>query len=180
MQRNTISVKHLTKLEELNRELDWTNFKIKTPNGEFLTKENFTLVAIGTPDQNLEKWHMNILDKRYNTQEDLIYALVINGKLLKLGKSITTMKKRIQSYHCGKDAYRSKPNATNSATNWFILQSVLSINKPVEIYVLYIPHSIGEFMGWTYHNRVSKEIEGKIITAFFSQYGFKPIGNKQN
>lgn len=180
MQKETISVKHLTNINDLKNELDWKDFKIKTPDDSFLTYQNFELVAIGYPNQEKERWDMDIKDDRYYTQEDLIYALVVAGKLLKIGKSITTMKKRIQSYHCGKQAYREKPNATNSATNWFILQSVLFINKPVEVYVLYIPQTEGKFMGWKYHNRISKEIEGKIITAFVSQYNFKPIGNKQN
>lgn len=180
MPRETISVMHLTNINDLKNELNWKDFKIKTPNNSFLTYKNFELVAVGYPNQEQERWDMVIKDTRYNTQEDLIYALVVAGKLLKIGKSITTMKKRIQSYHCGKQAYREKPNATNSATNWFILQSVLSIAMPVEIYVLYIPQTEGEFMGWKYHNRISKEIEGKIIKAFADQYHFKPIGNKQN
>lgn len=180
MPRETISVSHLTSLEQLKDQLDWNKFSIKTPNGQKLTSKDFSLIAIGNPNIAKEKWDMEIKDQRYKNTEDLVYALVIGGKLLKIGKSITTMKKRIESYHCGKNAYREKANATNSATNWFILQSVLSINKPVYVYALYTPRSDGEFMGWTYHNRISKEIEGKIITAFYEQYGFKPIGNKQN
>lgn len=180
MARETISVKHLSSVSDLAGQLDWADFKIETPSGELLTGEDFPLVAIGHPNQLEEKWDMEIVDNRYATQQDLIYALVVDGKLFKLGKSITTMKGRIQSYHCGKNAYRLKQNATNSATNWFILQSVLAINKPVYIYVMYIPHTKGYFKGWTYQNRISKEIEGKLITAFYQQYGFKPIGNKQN
>lgn len=180
MTKETISVKHLNTIEDLNKELNWEDFKIQTPDNSFLTSKDFELIAVGHPNQEKERWDMDIKDDRYKTQEDLIYALVVAGKLLKIGKSITTMQKRIQSYHCGKRAYRSKPNATNSATNWFILQSVLAINKPVEVYVLYIPRTEGEFMGWRYHNRISKEIEGKIIKAFVDQYNFKPIGNKQN
>ena len=180
MSRETISVKHLTSVEQLNRELDWKDFKVKTPTGKILTPEDFTLVAIGNPNRQLEKWDMDIKDVRYKTQEDLIYALVINGKLLKIGKSITTMYKRVQSYHCGKNSYREKANATNSATNWYILQSVLAINLPVYIYVLYVPRTDGEFMGWSFHNRISKEIETKLIAAFYEQYSFKPIGNKQS
>ena len=180
MPRETISVSHLNSIEELRDQLDWNGFSIQTPNGQKLTNHHFTLIAIGNPNQAKEKWDMDIKDNRYYTTEDLVYALVVGGKLLKIGKSITTMQKRIQSYHCGKNAYREKANATNSATNWFILQSVLSINMPVYVYALYTPRSDGQFMGWTYHNRISKEIEGKIISAFYEQYGFKPIGNKQN
>lgn len=180
MPKTTISTTHLTNKTQLHNQLNWTDFRVQTPSGQALEQKDFELVAIGHPNQSLERWDMEIIDTRYHTQEDLIYALVIDNKLLKLGKSITTMKKRVQSYHCGKNAYREKQNATNSATNWYILQSVLAIDLPVYIYVLYIPQTRGSFMGWEYHNRISKEIEAKLIAAFYSQYGFKPIGNKQN
>ena len=179
MPRETISVSHLTSKDQLNNELSWNDLKIATPSGYNITTKDFDLIAIGNPNQTHERWDMDIKDSRYNTKEDLIYALVIDGKLFKLGKSITTMKKRIGSYHCGKNAYREKEKSTNSATNWYVLQSVLAINLPVYIYVLYVPRTDGEFMGWTYHNRISKEIEGKLMDAFLAQYGFKPIGNKQ-
>jgi hypothetical protein len=178
--RPTISIKHLFSVEELSNQFDWENLNIPTPDGNTLTTKDFSLVAVGIPNIKNEKWDMDIKDNRYAEQEDLIYALVVNGKLLKIGKSITTMAKRVQSYHCGKNAYRSKPNATNSATNWFILQSVLSIGRPVYIYVLYIPRTEGKFMGWSYHNRISKEIEGKLLLAFETTVGYKPIGNKQS
>lgn len=180
MPRTTISTTHLTNKNQLSNELNWDDFNIQTPNGYILTGKDFELVAIGHPNQASERWDMEIIDTRYYNQEDLIYALVINNKLLKLGKSITTMKKRVQSYHCGKNAYREKQNATNSATNWYILQSVLAIDLPVYIYALYIPQTYGSFMGWEYHNRISKEIEAKLIASFYETYGFKPIGNKQN
>ncbi len=180
MTRETISVTHLTHISQLNNQLNWKDFCINTPDGSLLTPNDFKLVAVGHPNQQKEKWDMEIIEECYSTQEDLIYALVIGGKLLKIGKTIKTMKNRVGSYHCGKNAYREKENATNSATNWYILQSVLSIDMPVYIYALYVPRTDGEFMGWTYHNRISKEIEGKLIAAFYKKYGFKPIGNKQN
>ena len=179
MPKETISATHLTNKDQLNNELKWDEFKIATPSGYTITKNDFTLIAVGNPNQERECWDMDIKDSQYNSKEDLIYALVIDGKLFKIGKSITTMKKRVQSYHCGKNAYREKAKSTNSATNWYVLQSVLSINLPVYIYVLYVPRTDGEFMGWTYHNRISKEIEGILMNAFISQCRFKPIGNKQ-
>lgn len=174
-----MSTNHLTSIEQLSNQLNWDEFSISTPDGNTLTANNFELIAVGYPNREKEKWDMDTIDPRYDTQEDLIYALVIDGKLLKLGKSITTMKKRVSSYHCGKNSYRQKPNATNSATNWFILQSVLAIGLPVEIYALFIPQTQGEFMGWTYHNRVSKEVEGRLLSAFCKKYGYRPIGNIQ-
>ena len=180
MAQNTMSKHHLTSFAELANELDWDKFAIATRSGRMLTNQDFDLIAIGRPNQEKERWDMQILDTRYNSTEDLVYALVVGGKLLKIGKSITTMQKRVQSYHCGKNAYRAKSNSTNSATNWYILQSVLAINMPVYIYAMYIAPSQGEFMGWTYTNRVSKEVEGIIIGAFADTYGFMPIGNRQH
>lgn len=180
MPRETISVTHLTSLTQLNNQINWKEFSISTPCGKPLSCDNFKLVAIGYPNQIKERLDVNVIDDEYNTRKDLIYALVINEKILKVGKSIKTMKGRIASYHCGKNAYRNKPNSTNSATNWFVLQSALSLNLPVYIYVLYIPATTGEFMGWTFQNRVSKEVEALVIEAIKNKYGFKPIGNKQN
>lgn len=179
MPRETISASHLTSVEQLNGQVKWDEFELPMPNGQTLSKRDFVLAAVGTPNREAEKWDIEVKDARYNTQQDLIYVLVVAGRILKIGKSITTMKKRIESYHCGKNAYRLKQNATNSATNWFILQSVIAMDKPVYIYVLYIPSTQGEFMGWGYQNRVSKEIEGKVISEFVRIYGSKPIGNKQ-
>ena len=56
-----------------------------------------------------------------------MYCFVIDGKILKIGKTDTTMAKRVQSYNCGKKAYRE--NGTCSTTNYNILQSFLAINK---------------------------------------------------
>lgn len=179
MKKGTFSTQYLTDISELQNELDWDKFSIQTPTTTISSKD-FTLVAVGTPNLAEEKWEMDIKNPQYNTREDLVYALVVEGKIFKFGKSITTMQKRIQSYHCGKDAYRKKENATNSASNWYVLQSVLHMGKPVYIYVMYIPKTENTFKGWVYPNRVSKEIEGLLIAAFVKKYGNKPIGNRQS
>ena len=179
MAKNTFSATHLTSISQLCHELNWKDFKVKMENGQYLTANNFSLIAIGNPDSQNEKWIMDVKDEKYNNTCDLIYALVVEGKLLKLGKSITTMKERISSYHCGKNAYRQKKNATNSATNWFILQSVIAMGKPVYVYAFFTERSYGEFMGEKFQNRISKEIEAIILARFAEQYGFRPLGNRQ-
>lgn len=176
--RNTISTTYLQNINDLDNEFDWNEFSIQTPT-HTIDSNSFELIAIGTPNKEKESWNMEIKSDKYNTIEDLIYILVIKNKIFKIGKSITTMSKRIASYHCGKNAYREKENATNSATNWFVLQSVLAINEPVYIYALYIPQTQNSFMGWTYNNRVSKEIETKLLSEFNKKYLRSPIGNKQ-
>lgn len=77
MSKTTISTTHLTNKDELCNELSWNEFKIKTPNEYILTNQDFELVAIGHPNQALERWDMEIINEKYQTQEDLIYALVI-------------------------------------------------------------------------------------------------------
>jgi len=179
MKKNkTISTTYLKSMEELNNEFNWSEFSVSTPT-ETIDTTHFELIAIGNPDQKNESWVMDIKNNKYKTTDDLIYVLVIEDKIFKIGKSITTMEKRIGSYHSGKNAYREKENATNSSTNWFVLQTVLAINKPVYIYVLYVPQTKNSFMGWTYHNRVSKEIETLLLAAFNKKYKKNPIGNKQ-
>jgi hypothetical protein len=61
MPRETISVSHLTDKSQLANELVWADFKIKTPSGYTITPNDFDLIAIGNPNQQCEKWDMDVL-----------------------------------------------------------------------------------------------------------------------
>ncbi len=180
MKKSTFSTKHLTTFNELNNEIDWESLLLETPDKTNITPKDFILLAIGTPNKEKESLTMEIIDDKYNTEQDLIYVLVIEGKILKFGKSITTMEKRILSYLTGKNSYRNKAKATNSASNWFILQSLLSIGLKVHIYGIFIPKTQGSFRGWEYQNRVSKEIEKILLDNFKKKYHKSPIRNRQS
>lgn len=88
-------------------------------------------------------------------------------------------KERIQSYNCGKTEYRIA--GTNSTTNYFILQSLLKINKIVKVYA-YFPDKkeykiFGEFGCDSFPP--AKKVERKILSDFIKKHKLKPIANTQ-
>lgn len=89
------------------------------------------------PDIHNEKLVWNP-DKDFNdSYRGLIYIFVVDGKIYKAGKTDTTIKERINSYNCGKKEYRN--NGTCSVTNYFVLQSLLNFNIPVDVYCFLVP-----------------------------------------
>ncbi len=84
---------------------------------------------------SLEKLEINAIDEKNMKNEGLVYVFVIQGKIFKIGHSITPITKRVQSYNCGKVEYRK--NGTCSTTNYFVLQSLLKINKIVQVYAFF-------------------------------------------
>ena len=98
-------------------------------------KPLFTLV----PEKNEKIVITNILDKKNLNKRGLVYCFVIDGILLKVGSTTTSMKARVQSYNCGKESYRK--NGTCSTTNYFVLQTFLNIGKEIEVFA-YFPEEI--------------------------------------
>lgn len=132
---------------------DWDNYSMK---------DYFIKIATLIPDQTKERVSPNKenLDSRYNTLSGVCYALVIDGKFVKQGKTDTTMAKRVQSYNCGKKSYREK--GTCSVSNYKCLQSMLAIGKPIEVYAFFVPPIYFEAFGEKIEATVSpsKYIEG--------------------
>ena len=113
----------LKKVEELANECDYENFEYK---------EHFSWICKLLPNNDKEKWEIEILDEAKCQEKGFVYVFVIDGKIFKIGQSISNIKERVQSYNCGKTEYRI--NGTNSTTNYFVLQSLLKINKEVLVY----------------------------------------------
>lgn len=97
----------------------------------------FTKIGELVPNQEQEKLEFCGDIDKFSNIEGVVYLFVVDGKILKLGKTDTSMKKRIQSYNCGKRQYRE--NGTCSTTNYKVLQSFLSIGKNVELYCYFVP-----------------------------------------
>lgn len=107
---------------------------------EFDFVDRFVKISTLKPLISKEKIEADIIyDKRYSSRRGIVYVFVIDGKVVKIGSSTTSMKARIQSYNCGKQAYRD--SGTCSTTNYFVLQSFLKINKPIDVYGFF-PESI--------------------------------------
>ena len=116
-------------------------------------------------------------DDNYN---GLFYAFVINDKFYKAGKTDTTMRERIKSYNCGKKEYRN--NGTCSVTNYFILQTLLNFNVPVDVYCFLVPKATINIFGTKVEINESpaKYIEGIFLAQANSDFGNKLPGCFQN
>ncbi len=146
---------------------------------EFEYKKYFKHICNLVPNKDKEKLEIEELNKLKVVQEGLVYVFVIENKIFKIGHSINSIKKRIQSYNCGKTEYRI--NGTNSTTNYFVLQSLLKINKIVNLYAFFPEQPKYKIFGKTYRDSFSpsKRAEKEILTSFINKHNKKPIGCTQ-
>lgn len=160
----------LRKLEDLANECDYADFEYK---------EHFCPICKLLPNADKEKLEIEMLDEAKCNEKGFVYVFVIEGKIFKIGQSITTIKDRIQSYNCGKTEYRI--NGTNSTTNYFVLQSLLKIGKEIIVYAFFPPKPKYELFGQSFEDSYppSKKAENIIISDFIKKHGKKPIGCTQ-
>lgn len=165
--RNIVLIK---KFEELDNEIDYDDFQYK---------QYFFHLCNLIPDKENEKLDIEVVDNKKIEDFGLVYVFVIENKIFKIGHSITPIKERVQSYNCGKTEYRI--SGTNSTTNYFVLQSLLNINKIIKVYA-YFPDKLEyDIFGEKGEDSFppAKRIENKIITDFIKKYNKKPIGCTQ-
>ena len=152
-------------------------------------KNQFTFLCTLTPDTTLTpgttKRRERVLTSNAATGDmnrACVYILVVNGMIFKIGCALSGMKKRIASYNSGKNAYRFKPQATNSVSNWWALQSFINMGVTVEVYAHYSPMVPINYWGETLTEPFPppKAIEAVVIRLFEQHYGKKPIGNVQS
>jgi hypothetical protein len=157
-------------LEQLKDEVSYSDFAYK---------KDFTLICKLLPNVKEEKIEIEVIDNVKINLEGLVYVFVIEDKIFKIGHTITTIKKRIQSYNCGKTEYRI--NGTNSTTNYFVLQSILLLNLKVDIFAFYPDQPQYTLFGKSYQDShpASKRAENIILTDFVKLHQRKPIGCTQ-
>lgn len=165
--KNIIPIKNL---EELKNEVNFSDFEYKN---------DFTHICNLIPNSEQEKLEIEDLGESNFKKEGLVYVFVIEGKIFKIGHTITSITKRIDSYNCGKVEYRIA--GTNSTTNYFVLQSLLKINKIVCVYAFFPEQPAYELFGKKYKDSFppSKRAENVIIENFIEKYKKKPIGCTQ-
>jgi hypothetical protein len=165
--KNIIPIKSTSELKE----------EIKFDEYEF--KKFFNLLCYLIPNPALERLEIEVFDVNKIENEGLVYVFVIDDFIFKIGHTITSIKKRVQSYNCGKTEYRI--NGTNSTTNYFVLQSLLKINKKVSVFAYFPNHPTYEVLGnkYTDSHPPSKRAENILMEAFIKKYNRKPIGCTQ-
>ena len=165
--RNILIIK---KPDELVGEIDYSRF---------LYKDYFEFLCSIIPNKEQERLDVGESGTKRIDTKGLVYIFVIEGKIFKIGQSINSIKDRIQSYNCGKRDYRIV--GTNSTTNYFVLQSLLEINRPVQVYAYFIDKKRYEIFGEVGEDTFpsTKIVERKILKDFLEKYGKKPIANTQ-
>ena len=135
---------NLEEIEEIN--LLYSNFEYK---------KYFRFLCNIKPNKKNEKLEINsqVNEEHFNVdkRKGLVYIFVYNNKILKIWKSETTFKWRVESYNTWKTKYRI--SWKNSTTNWFCLQSFILIDKEIEVYVYFPIKEIAEIF-W-----IEREVE---------------------
>ena len=126
------------------------------------------------------------LEEKYDSYRELIYAIVIDGKIVKIGGTYTGMKKRHGSYNCGTRKARAK--GTCSVTNFDITEyqfTALVQGKTVEWYVFDVPLAEATInLPWgeeiTYNAKTYMKYESSLSHKYAELRGAVPPFNKQD
>ena len=126
------------------------------------------------------------LEEKYESYRELIYAIVIDGKIVKIGGTYTGMKKRHGSYNCGTRKARAK--GTCSVTNFDITEyqfTALCQGKTVEWYVFDVPLAEATInLPWgeeiTYNAKTYMKYESSLSHKYAELRGAVPPFNKQD
>ncbi len=171
-QKVNISERILGSSAALQGEIQWQNY---------IDKSCFTYYCDLIPDPAGEKITIeNIQDHSLTEIEGVVYVLVIDGKILTIGRSTKTFEDRVGSYNAGTKSIR-KGKGTSSVTNYYILQSLLNINLTVEVYLMAPEHREWEAFGkkGTVSFPPVNILKTELLKRFKKQHGKSPIGNSQ-
>lgn len=161
----------LKSIDDLRNEVDYDDFEYK---------QYFSHSCNLIPNNEKEKLEIEVIDGNNINRRGFVYVLVIENKIFKIGQSISNIKERVSSYNCGKTEYII--SGTNSTTNYFVLQSLLKINKTVNVYMFFPEQQKYVIFGKEYQDSfsVSKRAEKEILKDFIKNHNKKPIGCSQN
>ena len=165
--RNIVLIKDI---KELKSEVEYKDFQYK---------KFFTLLCNLKPNKKKERLEVEEINNTKIKDFGLIYVFVINKKIFKIGQTINTIYDRVQSYNCGKVEHRISGSA--STTNYFVLQSLLELNKKIEVYAFFPDkknYKIFDEKGIDCFPS-TKIVEKKIMKDFIKKYNKKPIGCTQ-
>ena len=162
----------LRSTDELKSEIPWD---------EYESVNLFTYYCDLRPVFAKEKLEiLNIQEPQISTICGVVYVLVVNQRILKIGQSTTTITKRLRSYNTGTQSLRIRGSA--GGANFFILQSLLNFNTDAQVYVLLPRHRTWNILGnkGTEAFPSAKIWERVLLEKFKAKYEKLPIGNFQN
>ncbi len=165
--RKNKNIQLLKSIADLKEEISYSSFS---------HKKHFSHLCNLIPNKEKEKLDLKEIEGGDIKKKGLVYIFALNKKIFKIGHTITSIKKRVGSYNCGTRKYRER--GTNSTTNYFILQSLLNINRKVNVYAFFPVHPKYEIFGEKFQDSypAAKTAEKKIIKHFEDIHKKKPIG----
>ena len=121
------------------------------------------------------------LEKEYKEYRELIYAIVIDDKIVKIGGTYVGMKGRHGSYNCGTRKARAK--GTCSVTNYNITETqyaAIRDGKKVEWYVFDVPLAEATInLPWgdeiTYNAKTFYKYESSLCAKYAELTGHFPV-----
>lgn len=160
----------LQSIKDLRDEISYRQFEFR---------EHFSHLCNLQPDIENERLLVKPVNHKLFEEKGLVYVFCIDNKILKIGNTISEISKRIQSYNCGRQAFRD--NGTCSTTNYFILQSLLRINKIVKVYAYFPEIKKYDIFGTIGKERFPspKAVEKAVLHRFQIKHLKIPIGCTQ-
>ena len=137
---------------------------------------------IKNPEVNPIQYNVvNGLEEKYKSYRELIYAIVIDGRIVKIGGSYAGMAGRHSSYNCGTRKARAK--GTCSLTNFNITETqyaAIRDGKKVEWYVFDVPLAEATInLPWgdeiTYNAKTFYKYESSLCAKYAELTGHSPI-----
>lgn len=160
----------LEDMSELSGQLAWADYE---------HADKFAYLCEFRGDRKKERL---IIEKQVKEKMKIscVYIMVIDEKIFKIGAALRGMAGRIGSYNSGKTKYRVR--GTNSALNYWCLQSFINLNEAVEVYAFFPETKQCSVFGESVYEPFpsAKTIEGVIISQFEEKYKMKPLGCTQS
>jgi len=104
-----------------------------------------------------------------------IYAIVVNGEIIKIGSTTTKLRNRIYSYNSGN--CRNRENGTCSTTNFKVYQHLLNLEKSdtIEVFAFFPELVEVPFFDKTTKIGISAKVYEKHILQELKKKGELPI-----
>ena len=159
----------LKRPDDLSGEVAWNDYE---------HRDKFTFVCEAAPKRLDEKLVITGKDNA-NINRSCVYAMVIDGRIFKIGSALNGVGGRIGSYNSGRVKYRGR--GTNSTTNFRVLQTLLNLKKPVRFYGFFPAIEECEIFGEKLQEPFpsAKAVEKVVLRRFVETYKRKPIGCTQ-
>ena len=167
------SDKLLERVEQIGDKFIWEKFTCRkyfkhvcVIEPKIIDENKRKLVVVGSPSQK-------------DMNRACVYAMVVEGRIFKIGQTSVGIKKRIESYNSGQKSFREA--GTTSVTNYWTLQSLTNIGENIDMYCLFPEEK--EYVCFKVSGKTAfppaKNIEKIIINKIEEKHGEKPIGCTQ-